>query len=442
MESFIAAANSDMQAEVKIPEINLQAFDKQAPYVTRRDQTSTICPVPVLKPSTTRTAKVTVTDLNFIDLSSCYFTFRIRNNSTTGDLRPLSAIPHCWFRRMRWSLNGCVLEDIAHLNRVEESVSRYVSTNKRRNYGDAGSGWEVLTDAGDDALPKVIGHTAGTSVKKVSWRPLSSGWLACGKYVPLLGGSAGGCSVELELSDETDAVLAADGLSTDWQIEDLQMHVDSVTLATELANQFAEQLINDSILIAFQSNACDVQYLPAGSNNVTLSLAKQYSRLNTVFVSFCDEIDPLTAPPNNAVGVHSRTMNRFYLGEGKKETVSSYLQLNNQRYPQNDTVGAQQHLLKLHEGLGIYNSTSHSLAFSQDAYGGTDDGTAAGAARYFTICTDTEMVPHVSASGQPVLGGGVIQFTAKELGEPRQAFIMTSFDAVCEIRNQGCALYT
>jgi hypothetical protein len=436
MESFIAAANSDMQAEVKIPEINLTAFDQQAPYVTRRDQTSTVCPVPVLKPSTTRTAKMTVTDLNFIDLGSLYFTFRIRNNAAGGTvLRPLSAIPHCWFRRMRWMLNGTVLEDISHLSRIEEQISRFVSTNKRRNYGDVGSGWETLTDAGIDALPKAID---GQHSKKVAWRPLSSGWLQCGKYIPLLGGSAGGLSCEMELSDATDAVLNGAGMSTDWQIEEFEMHVDSVTMATELASQMAEQLIHDSILIPFQSNACDVQYLPAGSNNVTLSLAKQYSRLNSVIVSFADEI-PATAPTNDAVGVHSKLMNRFYLAGGSKEQVSSFLQLNNQRYPQHDTVGAQQHMIKLQQGLGVYNSVSHSVAFSQDAYGGSDAGADA---RYFTIMTDTEMVPHVSASGQPVLGGGVIQFTAKNLGAPRMAFIMTQFDAVCEIRNQGCALYT
>ena len=135
MESFIAAANSDMQAEVKIPEINLQAFDQQAPYVTRRDQTSTACPTPVLKPSTTRTAKITVTDLNFIDVGSLYFTMRLRNNDDAKKLLPLSAIPHCWFRRMTWSLNGCVLEDVAQLSRVEEQISRFVSTNKKMNYG-------------------------------------------------------------------------------------------------------------------------------------------------------------------------------------------------------------------------------------------------------------------------------------------------------------------
>ena len=203
-------------------------------------------------------------------------------------------------------LNGTVLEDISHLSRIEEQISRFVSTNKRRNYGDVGSGWETLTDAGIDALPKAID---GQHSKKVAWRPLSSGWLQCGKYIPLLGGSAGGLSCEMELSDATDAVLNGAGMSTDWQIEEFEMHVDSVTMATELASQMAEQLIHDSILIPFQSNACDVQYLPAGSNNVTLSLAKQYSRLNSVIVSFCDEI-PATPPTN----VHDKLMNRFYLG--------------------------------------------------------------------------------------------------------------------------------
>jgi len=268
--------------------------------------------------------------------------------------------------------------------------------------------------------------------------------LQCGKFVPLLGGSSGGLSCELELNDATDAVLNGTGMSDDWQIEELEMHVDSVTMATELASQFAEQLINDSILIPFQSNLCDVQYLPDGSNNVTLSLAKQYSRLNSVIVSFSDEILAV-APTNDAAGVHSKLMNRFYLGGAGKETVSSFMQLNNQRYPQHDVVGAQQHLIRLQQGLGVYNSVSHSVAFSQDAYGGGDaaaDGTAGADARYWCALTDTELVSHVHASGAPVLGGGVIQWTGKNLGAPRMAFIMTQFDAVCEIRNQGCALYT
>ena len=437
MESFIAAANSEGQAEVALPELNLKAFDEQASYVTRRDATQTVCAVPVLTPESVRVGKISVTDMNFIDLSSISFSFQIRNNSG-NPLRPLSAIPHCWFRRMRWMLNGTVLEDSgSHLNRLEEQISRFVGTNKRANYGSVGSGWETYPSDHTPGLPKEI--PANSSVR-VCWRPLSSGWLHAGKMCPLLGGSAGGLACELELADATDACLAHAAGSTSWSIVDLTLHCDSVSLSTAMASQFADQLLNDSILIPFQSNTMDVQFLPAGSNNMVLSLPKQYSRLNAVAVSLADEIDKAGAneKSNDSAGVQSRLMNRFYLDRTKKESVSSFMQLNNQRYPQHDVVGCKQHLIRLHKGLGIYNSTSHAACIGDDEY----CGTAAADARQFLLLTDTEMVPGVHASGAPVLGGGVIQYTVKNAGEPRSAFIATNFDAVCEIRAQGCAVFT
>ena len=246
MESFIAAANSEGQAEVALPELNLKAFDEQASYVTRRDATQTVCAVPVLTPESVRVGNISVTDQNFIDLSSISFSFQIRNNSA-NPLRPLSAIPHCWFRRMRWMLNGTVLEDSGmHLNRLEEQISRFVGTNKRANYGTVGSGWAENGYPTDHTpgLPKEI--PANSSVR-VCWRPLSSGWLAAGKMCPLLGGSAGGLACELELADSTDAALAHAAGSTNWSIVDLTLHCDSVTLSTAMASQFADQLLNDSI---------------------------------------------------------------------------------------------------------------------------------------------------------------------------------------------------
>ena len=174
MESCIAAANSEGQAEVALPELNSKAFDQQASYVTRRDATQTVCPVPVLTPASVRVGKISVTDMNFIDLSSVYFSFQIRNNAA-NPLRPLSAIPHCWFRRMRWMLNGTVLEDSGmHLNRLEEQISRFVGTNKRANYGTVGSGWETYPADDTPGLPKVI--PANESVR------------VCGQDVPLTGG--------------------------------------------------------------------------------------------------------------------------------------------------------------------------------------------------------------------------------------------------------------
>ena len=339
-------------------------------------------------------------------------------------------------------LNGTVLEDSgSHLNRLEEQIARFVSPSKKANYASVGSGYEVHpSEKGNDGLPKPI--PAGESVS-VCWRPLSSGWLRSGVMTPLLGGSAGGMACELELADFADAVLDTGAETKKWSLRELTLHVDSVTLSTAMASQFAEQLLNDSLIIPFQSNTMDVQFLPAGSDNMVLSLPKQYSRLNAVTVSLADTepaIGAVDTPANRTKQVNLRLMNRFYLRNDRKESISSFMQLNNQRYPQHDVVGCKQHLIRLHKGLGIYNSTSHAACIGEDAYCGTGAGNDN--ADQFLMMTDTEMVPGVHASGAPVLGGGVIQYTVKNAGEPRSAFIATNFDAVAEIRSQGVALYT
>ena len=71
-------------------------------------------------------------------------------------LRPASAIPSCFFRRMILKVNGATVEDISNLGRLESQIAMFVSTNKKRNWGDAGSGWQTLTDSGIDSLPKII----------------------------------------------------------------------------------------------------------------------------------------------------------------------------------------------------------------------------------------------------------------------------------------------
>ena len=172
MESFIAEGTDQI-----IPELSPEAYQNQASYVVSRTQTRTSCPTPTLSPNSVRTAKISIVDGNFIDLSSCWFSFTIRNTAVTADaaevayLQPLSAIPHCWFRRAIIRVNGATVDDVMHLNRVEEQISRFVSTNKKRNWGDAGHGWATLLDSGV-GVSKVIKKG---QERRVTWRPLSLG---------------------------------------------------------------------------------------------------------------------------------------------------------------------------------------------------------------------------------------------------------------------------
>ncbi len=213
MESLLASGT-----DARIPELDISAYENQSSYVIRREQTTTTCSTTEVAPGGVRTAKFSIVDGNFLDLSTLHFTFVVRNlDDTAGHvLRPASAIPHCWFRRLIVKCNGSTIEDINNLSRIEEQITRFVSTNKRRNWGDAGHGWEALTDNGTDALSKVI-HPA--RAKRVCWRPVSCGFLQCGKYLPMLGGGAAqGLTFELECADLTDACVNAANISATWRL--------------------------------------------------------------------------------------------------------------------------------------------------------------------------------------------------------------------------------
>ena len=332
-------------------------------------------------------------------------------------------------------VNGATVDDISFLSRVEEQISRFVSTNKRRNWGDAGHGWATLTDASTDAESKPIAHN---EAKRVTWRPLSSGFLQASKYLPMMGG-AGGLSIELECADANAACSTAANKSTSWQLEQLQVHVDSVQLTSEMTSNFADMLIRgESILIPYQANSCDVQYLNANTNQV-LSLAKQFSRLATVFVSL--------GVADDATSVMSKEMNNFYLPReasaiGTGTELETYIQCNNMRWPLFNITGPKQHFHRLMQALGVWNSASHAVCISATGYGGVPTGGNAADANQFVAAYDLETVPHSEGSGIAVQGGGTVQITLKNVGQSTKAYITTHYDAVLEIKSQGAIAYS
>ncbi len=207
---------------------------------------------------------------------------------------------------------------------------------------------------------------------------------------------------------------------------------------------YADMLIRgQSIIIPYQANSCDVQYFAATGGNMIITLAKQYSRLATVFVSL--QNTPAGDVTNNAAGALKKPMNNFYLDGSSTETVASYIQLNNQRWPQFDTVGTTHHFHRLIQCLGIWNSVSHSCNMSAEGYGdggNVTDPAARVNATQFLIGFDLEAVPNSESSGQLVAGGGTVQISLKNIGDPNRAYIMTHFDAALELKSQGAIVYS
>ena len=80
---------------------------------------------------------------------------------------------------------------------------------------------------------------------------------------------------------------------------------------------------------------------------------------------------------------------------------------------------------------------SYSSNMSAAGYG---DGTAV--STQFCDGFDLEVIPHSEASGIVVSGGGTVQITLKNVGDPRRAYIMTHFDAALELKSQGAIVYS
>jgi hypothetical protein len=443
MESILATGSDGAQL---IPQLDPKVLQNQASYIVSRTQTTTTSAIPVASPSGVRTIKWNIVDANFLDLSTlCFgFTVNVENGSGSAGLVPLSAIPHCYFRRMVLKVNGAVVDDINFLSRTEAQMSMFLSTQKKKNLGDVGTGWAAGTDEGIDFVARAI--PAGSS-KRCTWRPLSSGFLQCGRFLPMMGGAAGGLSAELEVEDAADACLNGTDNSTAWTLSNLQIFCDSVTLTSEITNDFADLLTSGrSILIPYQQNSASVQYLAGATGDVQLNLAKQFSRLASVFVSLAQEDATganatATAAAITTAGVNGKLQNNFYLASDQSEHVSSYIQVNNKRAPQFDTVGTKQHFNRLLHGLGTFGSKQRACTISETGYG--LEGTVA---RQFVTCHDLETMPACDSTGMLVTGGGTVQIQMKNCGAaakaPSRAYIITHADAVLELKDQSSIVYS
>ena len=63
-------------------------------------------------------------------------------------------------------------------------------------------------------------------------------------------------------------------------------------------------------------------------------------------------------------------------------------------------------------------------------------------ATQFLIGFDLEAMPNSECSGQLVAGGGTVQISLKNVGNPTRAYIMTHFDAALELKSQGAIVYS
>ena len=113
------------------------------------------------------------------------------------------------------------------------------------------------------------------------------------KYLPALMLSQG-MTIELELDEAANSMASAVGATTHsqtFELEDCRCLCEQVTLTSELTDQYTSLLLSGKSIYIDLPTLSDntVQYFPGNLGKFTINSARQYSRLNTLIVTFCQD---------------------------------------------------------------------------------------------------------------------------------------------------------
>ena len=181
-------------------------------------------------------------------------------------------------------------------------LNRFLPYEKRRAAAAMGFGLASSSENGADHLARMVAANGGE--QKVVWRPLSSGILSCGKLFPgsLLGAS--GLKITLEVPAASEIARDHANDSQTFSYKDLVCNVDSLQLEESISSQYANMLLSGrSIMIPYQTWDNTLQHLTVQSGSQTCNIAKNFTRLATVFASLAQEEPVVTA---NLAGVHGK----------------------------------------------------------------------------------------------------------------------------------------
>ncbi len=131
-----------------------------------------------------------------------------------------------------------------------------------------------------------------------------------------------GMSIELELDEISNSMAQSVGGTTysqTFQLEDCRCLTDSIVLTSELQDQYTSLLLSGKSLYIDLPTLSDntLQYVPGNEGKFSINSSRQYSRLNTLIITFCQN--------SVASGLVEKDVNNFYLPASSEDIIESNL---------------------------------------------------------------------------------------------------------------------
>jgi hypothetical protein len=403
-----------------------------------------------------RVIRMNLTGEGWLDPSTVRLTYTLVNNESTEAkyLRVISG-PWGFFRRARCLVGGAIVDDIDYYNRVHEML--HILTSKPNRDNDSVEGFGYRWD--DDVMYKnwttstAITHSAsikGGSSRSVSFKPLF-GLLNQQKYIPLMWSPL---MFEFEVvNGATDAIAGINaGLaytdantSQKWQIQDVRIVCDLVTLDSALQNSYAEHVLSGKAL-PINYGSYITQFQTITSADFAVSVTRAVSRLKSVFITF-DGTHPDDSAATQNSHLWHRTFNTFISSMSDNTFFANkydygkelqwQLQIGSKMFPEYPCRSMAETFYQLKKALGIHGSSYHSLSISAEQY--IND--------HFIIGVDTEKILEAGFTGLNTKAGDLMVLRGKGSNAnmttawASNVYIVLHTDMILEIRDVGAQVF-
>ena len=234
----------------------------------------------------TRVLNFRINGEGWLDPSTVRIIFDVLNTDPyfNKTLKP-SGYCHGFFRRLRLSVRGQIIEDIQDFNRVSHVFNLFESPQTRLNDMSEGFGYpdDIITLDELGELPGIRNNAYHT----VMFKPLcglfnQSKYLTL-RYMPI--------ELELELADndapiitDFNTVYTADTTSISWRIENCQLKCDILSLDNSLDNSYVNHLLGGNTLkIVYDTYISSLQTITSADCQVNVS--RSLTDLRSVFMS-------------------------------------------------------------------------------------------------------------------------------------------------------------
>jgi hypothetical protein len=240
----------------------------------------------------------------WLDPSTVRMMFDVVNDDNVGKtLKPIGRC-HGFFRRLRISVRGQIIEDIQDYTRVHHMFNVLQGPQVRLNESCEGFGYtddaEGLATPG--TLPGIGGSTGAV-------KP-SCGLFQQTKYIPL---RYCPIEIELELADNNEPIVSTLGTvftaantSLLWHLEQCQIKCDIITLDNALDNSYVNHLLGGNTLhIVYNTYISSIQSI-VSSDSTNVNVSRSLTALRSVFISFDKHVQ------EGRLTWYNKSWNNFY----------------------------------------------------------------------------------------------------------------------------------